>query len=146
MTMQGMLGDLGEYYPGSRERRQVNHVPGEDDDLPELGPGTVHIVQGIEVEFWGIRVLASVLNRQPVTIRGWENGGILPAPTFSKPGRHGDQRGRRRLWTRAQILGIWKIAREEGVLDPGPRVNIAKTQFTPRVTALFEQLRREGLK
>ena len=149
-----MLAELGDFYPGSKERRAVNHVPGEvneEPDLRELGQPRklfVRVASGaeVEVEFWGIGVLAAVLNRQPVTIRAWEKDGIIPRPTFSKPGRDRDPRGRRRLYTERQILGIRQIALEEGVLEPGPRINILKTQFKERVTALFEELRREELR
>ena len=137
---------LGEFYPGSKERRLVNPVPDDEPEGPELGRGRTLLVQGREVEFFGIGDLARVLGRQPVTIRSWENEGILPVPTFSKPGRDKDPRGRRRLYTRGQIEGIWKIAGEEGILEPGPRINILKTQFTKRVIDLFEQLRKEGLR
>lgn len=135
-----------EYYPGSREVRRVNPVPDEVPDVPELGSGRMLLVNGLEVEFFTIGQLAAVLNRQPVTIRSWENEGILPASGWTKPGQDGDTRGRRRLWTRAQVEGIWRIAKEEGVLEPGPRVNITGTQFTSRVQLLFTQLRKEGLR
>lgn len=146
MSLRELMGEAGEYYPGSKERRQVNHVPDDVPDAPELGSGRMLLVRGIEVEFFGIGDLARALNRQPVTIRAWEHEGILPAPTFTKPGRDRDPRGRRRLYTRAQVEGIWRIAREEGVLEPGPRINILKTQFKRRVAALFEQLKKEGLR
>lgn len=145
MTIGGLVADLGDYYPGSRERRSVNHVPDGEPDAPELGTGTVYEVRGIDVEFFKIGDLARALNRQAGTIRKWEEDRILPRP-FSKTGRDRDPRGRRRLYTRAQIEGIWRIARDEGVLDPGPRINLRKTQFTQRVEALFEQLRKEGLR
>lgn len=146
MSLRELMGEAGDYYPGSKERRRVNHVPDDEPDAPDLGTGKTLIVHGIEVEFFGIGDLARVLNRQPVTIRAWENEGILPRPTFTKPGRDSDPRGRRRLYTRRQIEGIWRIAREEGILEPGPRINILKTQFTRRVTDLFEELRKEGLR
>lgn len=144
MSLIEMMDGLDAYYPGSKEKRQVNHVPGED--LPDLGTGKMLKVKGIDVEFFPIGVLARVLNRRPVTIRTWEDEGILPTSGWTKPGRDQDPRGRRRLYTRHQIHGIWRIAKEEGVLEPGPRVSITRTNFTQRVTALFDQLRKEGLK
>lgn len=140
----GILADLGDYYPGSRERRQVNSVPAEEE--PDLGKGRMLKVRGVDVEFFGIGTLARVLNRKPVTIRAWENEGVIPTSGWTKPGLDKDPRGKRRLWTRAQIVGIWRIARDEGVLEPGPRVSIHATRFTERVTALFEQLREEGIR
>lgn len=147
MSIGELMGDVGKFYPGSKELRAVNPLPDvAPDETPDLGPGKVLIAGGREVEFWGIGTLARVLNRQPVTIRSWEKDGILPGPTFNKPGVGGDLRGRRRLYTAPQILGIWEIARDEGVLDPGPRVNIHKTQFPLRVKRLFDRLKREGFR
>lgn len=143
MTGRGQI--LGEFYPGSKERRQVNHVPDDEPDVPELGTGRKLLVSGIEVEFFSIGDLARALNRQPVTIRAWENEGILPTSGWTKPGKDRDPRGRRRLWTRPQVEGIWRIARDEGVLHPGPRINILKTQFTARVKALFVELKKNGI-
>lgn len=145
MTAGGLMADLGEFYPGSRERRQVNHVPDDEPDAPELGTGRMLLVNGREVEFFSIGQLAAVLNRKPGTLRSWETEGVLPRSGWTKPGRDKDPRGRRRLWSRPQVEGIWRIARDEGVLEPGPRINILKTQFTTRVRALFEDLRKEGI-
>lgn len=103
------------------------------------------LVQGIEVEFFSVGQLAAVLNRRPGTIRMWESEGIIPVSGWTKPGKDRDPRGTRRLWTRAQVEGIWRIAKEEGVLEPGPEVHISETQFTDRVYALFRQLRKEGV-
>lgn len=138
------MSDLDGYYPGSREKRQVNHV--EADEPLDLGTPWVLKVQGVDVEFYPISSLAAALNRTTGTIRMWEGTGLIPTSGWSKPGRDRDPRGKRRLWTRAQIEGVVQIAREEGVLFPGPRINVTRTRFTERVTALFEQLRKEGVK
>lgn len=137
------MGVLDDFYPGSRERRQVNRPRLEAEEPLDLGVPRIETVAGWDVEFYTIGVLASVLNRSPVTIRNWEADGILPT-SWSKPGA--DHRGRRRLYTRKQIEGIVRIAREEGVLEPGPRIGIKATDFTARVTALFRQLREEGFR
>lgn len=141
-----MSTGLEEYYPGSREKREVNHVTGSPaDEPPGLGTGALLLVKGREIEFFGITDLARILGRQSGTIRAWEQRGIIPASGWTKPGRdHGD-RGKRRLWTRAQVTGIWRIARDEGLLDPRPRTSIQATSFTPRVTDLFRHLREEGI-
>lgn len=139
-----MTSGPGEYYPGSRERRQAAR-PWEGSLVgPSLEPGRVLTVNGIEVEFFSIGQLAAALGRKPVTIRSWEAEGILPTSGWTKPGRDRDPRGRRRLWTRAQVEGIWRIALEEGVLAPGP--SITATRFTQRVRSLFAQLRKEGIR
>lgn len=146
MSLRELMGDAGEFYPGSHERRQVNHVPDEVAEAPELGDGKILIVAGYEVEFFEIGALASALNRKTGTIRMWENERILPPSGWVKPGKDRDVRGRRRLWTRPQIEGVWRIAKDEGVLDPGPHVKVTSTQFTARVAALFEELRRKGVR
>lgn len=138
------LGLLDDTYPGSKEKRKVNHV--EADEPLDLGTPWVLKVQGVDVEFFPISVLAAALNRTTGTIRMWEATGILPTSGFTKPGKDRDPRGKRRLWTRAQIEGIVQIAIEEGIWQPGPRINVTRTRFTERVTALFEQLRKEGIR
>lgn len=146
MGIRDLMGDLGETYPGSHEKRQVNHVPDDEPEGPELGPGKIMIVRGIEVEFWRIGTLARALNRSAVTIRMWEREGILPPSGWTSPGRDRDPRGKRRLWTRRQIEGVWRIARDEGILYPGPHVSILNTRFTERVTAMFAELRKAAIK
>jgi hypothetical protein len=137
------MAGVGEFYPGSKQRRAANPVVHEEEDLPDLGKGRTLVVNGRDVEFFGIGTLAAVLNRKAGTIRAWEADGTIPASGFIKPGQDRDPRGRRRLWTRAQIIGIWRIAKEEGVLYPGPRINIERTEFETKVRALFKQL-KEG--
>ena len=137
---------LGEYYPGSRERREAPAAPADPVAGLFLEAGRMLTVNGIEVEFFTIGQLAAVLNRKPVTIRMWEREGIIPSSGWTKPGRDRDPRGKRRLWTRAQVEGIWRIAREEGVLNPGPHVSILTTRFTGRVKALFLELREKGIR
>jgi hypothetical protein len=145
LVPRDLIKDLGEYYPGSKERRQVR-PPDEPGEEPlDLGKPWVLEVAGYDVEFYPIGVLARALNRSPVTIRAWEKGGILPT-SWAKTGKDKDPRGRRRLYTRKQIEGVVQIAREEGVLDPHPRCNITATDFTRRVSALFKQLREEGFR
>lgn len=146
MSLRELMEDVGEYYPGSKERRQVNHVPDDEPDAPELGTGRIWTVAGYEVEFFEIGVLAAVLNRRAGTIRAWESDEILPRSGWARPGKYDDERGRRRMWTRPQIEGVWRIAKEEGVLYPGPHVRITETQFTARVKALFEELRKRGVR
>lgn len=140
-----MGGEPLEFYPGSKERRQAR--PADTPEAPlDLGTPWVLEVHGFDVEFWPIGSLAAALKRQPVTIRKWERDGIFPPPGWSKAGKDKDVRGKRRIYTRQQIEGAVRIAREEGVLEPGPRINIAKTKFTERVIALFKQLREGGVR
>jgi hypothetical protein len=83
------------------------------------------------VPFWGIGVLAKLLKRKAGTIRKWENDKVIPPAQFQTSNDSQDPRSRRRLYTRAQIIGIWTLAREEGLLDSA--CHISSTDFTERV-------------
>lgn len=131
-------------YPGSKMRREVNHVPEEPED--EWPKGRILTIRGKEVECFTTGQLASLLGgRSAVTIRSWENEGVLPKSGYSLPGKGGDVRGRRRYYTRAQVEGILDIARQEGIFLPGPRINIQRTGFTVRVRDYFIELRKKGI-
>ncbi len=134
------------YYPGSKmPRGGHSHVP--DDEYDEPWPkGRVLTIKGKQVECFTTGQLASMLGgRSAVTIRAWENEGILPKSGYSLPGKGGDVRGRRRYYTHAQVEGVLDIAHSEGVFYPGPRINIKKTQFTGKVTKHFLDLRKRGI-
>jgi hypothetical protein len=146
-TIDEQFAAIGEqYYPGST-RPLVRHPnrlnteaapsaadPGAWDAKPRKG-----VVGGVETDFYTVGDLAKALGRQPVTIRKWEREGIIPKSVYQSPGRDGDVRGRRRLYTREQVEGMARIAAEEGVLVSHQKP-IKDTQFTPRVIALFERL------
>ncbi len=109
------FSDLESYYPGSRVRRQTvppDPAPVVEDDI--LGPGKVYVVNGLDVEFYTIGQLAAALGRKPGTLRKWESQGILPTSGYLKPSD--DPRGRRRLYSRDQCLGIIRIATDTGLL------------------------------
>lgn len=131
-----------QFYPGTSKPiplaptvKAAPEAPAEDawDAKPR-----VFTVKGSEIEFFTVGQLAKALGRKPVTVRKWETEGIIPKATFSAPSD--DPRGRRRLYTRAQVEGIVRIAKEEGVLVAHARP-IRQTQFTPRVIRLFERTR-----
>lgn len=112
------------------------------DDRPKF-----EYVNGVEMEFFDIGALALALNRRPATIRAWEAEGIIPKAQYIK----GKGTGKRRLYTRAQILGMRTIAEEEGLLQPLPSPNhrqeyfkpIKDTRFKIRVLQLFIDLQRQ---
>lgn len=126
-------------------RREVNHAP-EDTEEIDFPKGKILTVAGREVECFTTGQLATILGgRSAITIRSWEAEGILPKSGYAKPGRDGDVRGRRRYYTRNQIIGIVDIAKAEGVFFPGPRINIRQTRFTARVENYFRELRKRNI-
>ncbi len=129
------FSELGDRYPGSRERRQTVAplaAPVVDD---VLGPGTIYVVDGRDVEFYMIGQLAAALGRKPGTLRKWEAEGILPPSGYLKPSN--DPRGIRRLYSRAQVLGIIQIAKDTGVMYSHGTL----ADFGRRVKALFDSLK-----
>jgi hypothetical protein len=146
-TIDDQFAAIGEqYYPGSTrplvrhpnrlntEAAQSAADPGAWDAKPRK-----YVVAGAETEFFTVGDLAKALGRQPVTIRKWEREGVIPKSTYQSPGKDGDVRGRRRLYTREQVEGMVRIAYEEGVLVSHQKP-IKDTQFSARVIALFKAL------
>lgn len=95
-------------------------------------------IGGREVELFSIGQLATALNRKPATIRKWEQDGTIPKATFTKPGAD-HKHGRRRLYSRAQIEALVRIAQEEGILTHTSR-QITKTQFKAKALHAFRQI------
>jgi cobalamin-dependent methionine synthase I len=144
------FGDLqDEYYPGSTQRRRESREArknrmaeereeaktNEDWDAHPTKPK--HLPDGRELEMFHIGALAKALNRRPVTIRSWITKGWIPQAryrTSAVEGSRGD--AGRRLFTRAMIEGMQRIAREEGLLDPKPPP-ITETKFTKRILAEY---------
>jgi hypothetical protein len=140
----GTLADfeaMTEYYPGSKRPivRHPNRVESEapDPDRWDAKP-KIFPVNGVDTEFFTVGQLALALGgRQPVTIRKWERTGVIPKATFNKPSE--DPRGKRRLYSRAQVEGMIRIAEEEGLLRKHSKP-ITQTNFKERVLALFREL------
>lgn len=137
--------DLVEFYPGS-SRPVVRHpnrnqktttVEPDKEDSWDAHPRSFR-VGGKSHEFFTTGNLAQALNRRPGTIRSWEREGLLPKSIFQSPSK--DPRGRRRLYTRAQVEGIIQIAMEEGLFQDQFHTPINKTAFTEKVLALFTKL------
>lgn len=134
-------------YPGSKMKQKVygsNYEPPVVDDSPvDLGDSRTFDVHGKEVDLYQIASLSAALNRRPVTIRKWEAEGIVPQPTYLT-GSH-DSRAKRRLYTKDQLLGLRKIADEEGLLYPsanGKWKPVEQTDFKRKALELFKRLER----
>jgi hypothetical protein len=138
-----------EYYPGSkqrrresretrRERKAAEQAEAKDKEAWDARPWVKHFKlsgRDVELEMFPIGSLAKALHRDSVTLRAWIRKGWLPKAQFQTkpvPGTRGD--AGRRLWTRAQIEGITRIAKEEGLLKEHPP-RIQQTKFTERVMA-----------
>jgi hypothetical protein len=147
--MNDMLDRLltDEYYPGSKMKRE-SRKPDTPPEPEIIWPkGRILTISGYEVECFTTGQLADLLgHRRAVTIRAWEANGTLPKSGYYVPGKDGDVRGRRRYYTRRQVEGVLDIARQEGVLYPSTRISISRTNFTKRVTELFLDLRRNGIR
>lgn len=93
----------------------VPSIPSSWDSKP-----LKYIMGGEQREFYTIGHLAKALGYSVQSIRAWENKGLLPKSPFRSPKPVRDMLpGRtkgKRLWTREQIEGILRIAKEEGVL------------------------------
>jgi len=134
-------------YPGSKMRQKTygpGYKPPVIDESPvDLGDPRKYSVQGQEVDLYQMSALSSALNRQPVTIRKWEAQGIIPQPTYMT-GSH-DNRAKRRLYTKEQLLGLRRLAEEEGILYPsanGKWKPVEQTDFRRKALELFKQLER----
>lgn len=125
-----------EFFPGSkRRRREPRIVPQQHPPAWDAKP-RFYDVSGERTEFFTIGALAEALDREIVTIRSWISRGVLPEARYKLPPRGKTTfgaKGGQRLWTRAQIEAIAKIAQEEGLLGHARSKDFSKTQFTQRV-------------
>lgn len=142
MTWENDFTALGdEYYPGSSKKIKKTEPPPQPppaeswDAHPrryQVGPD--------EYEFFTIGDLAAALHRATVTIRHWEDAGILPVvPELRSPSTHPGKR--HRIYSRPLVEGIVRIATEEGLLYPySGRRKIADTGFKQKIHVLFREL------
>ena len=137
------LEDPSAAYPGKRKPklRSIKRVAKEDKPPWDANP-VYYMVKGERMEFFTIRHLAAALDYSQQSIRAWENQSLLAKSPFRspkprKPTIGGRNTKGKRLWTRAQIEGILRIAKEEGVIlnkkPPTPR-------FARRVHQLFTEV------
>lgn len=137
-SFEELAESIDKRYPGSKQTRRMveqQSAPTPDPDHWDARP-IRKTVKGAEVEFFPVGALATALGRSSVTIRMWENTGILPKARYRSGGVEGKQR---RLYTRAQIEGVVRIAQEEGILYITRKIAIADTQFTAKVVKLWKE-------
>lgn len=121
-------------YPGSNQvRRRLAVKQREAVENPEWARNPYRLrVDGIVTLLYGSRHLADRLGLSVRTIQKWEERQQLPKPDYRYPST--SKLGRRRLYTRSQVDGIYRIAHEERILE-GKR--IGNTNFVARVSKLF---------
>jgi hypothetical protein len=132
----GPVIDVDPVPSDSRVETEVSSGPGEGWD----SNARYYRIRGQRRVFYPISSLARALNRKTITIRKWEESGVLPEAQFRTPG---EGKSQHRLYTREQILGLVEIAADCGILDASKRNRINQTNFTERAFALFESLVEE---
>ena len=136
------FADLSRTLPSRRPA--VNRTPPPKYDIPEGWDEkpVYYMVQGVKKEFFTIQHLSFALGVAKVTIRGWENRGLIPRTPFRSPRPQRETipglppKGKR-LWTREQILGVVRIAEEEQVIINGKPPT---ERFSSKVAHLYQQL------
>lgn len=134
---------VGECYPGSSRPIGDRLEPSAPADW---GKPRMFNINGTSTEFFTVGQLAAALHRSPVTIRKWERLGYIPIAAFRTPGQV--RQKARRLYSRAQLEIIVRIAAEEGLMDGKrdeqgilhPKVGINETKFKERVFAALKRL------
>lgn len=133
-------------YPGSKTPvRTVAHTadPDPEWDISVIGrPVSWYAASNSERHYlYSTGQLAKALNRSAVTIRLWETDQIIPLALWRKAHRDDgkdvtDPRGFRRYYSESQVIGMRRIAAEEGILDNKYK-SIRATNFTARVKELW---------
>jgi len=146
MLLNNLDSLFSEVFPGSRtplafeDIRKVKEEVSESWDAKPL----IFTVKGKQMEFFSIGQLGRALgNRSANTLRAWEKDAILPITPYRKPSRNADDpdpRGSRRMYSRAMVEGLIKIAKEEGIWLPDKGRKLSQTRFTMRATELFQAL------
>lgn len=138
--IEDLFGEEAErYYPGSATPIPTGPPPPEPAPAPDGWDASpmVFIFNGVETEFFTVGQLAKALGKSASTVREWERFGHLPLARYRTRAVVEDKK--KRLYTRAQVEGLVRIAGEEGLLVWKPR-NIRKTNFAVRATQLFRDL------
>lgn len=136
-------------FPGGVPSRTVTEERKRKEEIAEPEPlrwdsnPIVQAFNGVDREFFSIGALAWALNRQPVTIRLWEDQGRLPKSRYrTRPPQRGTLEGKklegRRRYTREQIEAVIEAADLAGVNDPNRPTDW--TLFRDRVVSAWKNL------
>jgi hypothetical protein len=114
-----MFDDLRDY-PGKR-KPALRDQPRPERKMPDAWDAKPrhYFVNGVKTEFFTVGQVALALNRTSRTIRWWEGKQVIPPATFraAAPKRSKVKEAGDRLWSRAQVEVMIRVAQEEGVLD-----------------------------
>ena len=98
-------------------------------------------IHGEVTECFTIFALAQALERSVGVMRRWESLGYLPKAPYRQVST--TVNGRHRVYTRAHIEGLIKIASEEGLLGPRQKkTQVSTTRFPERARELFTELKQ----
>lgn len=135
-----------EYFPGSSQKipaQRPTPAPGQSEPPAPAWEASAseYALDGVVYEVFFIGHLARALGRKSVTIRLWEEQGYIPdtARASTVRGRKG-----RRLYSRAQIDGLIRIAKEEGVYGSA-HASLSRTDFRQKAQDLFLDLAAKPL-
>ena len=92
--------------------------------------------EGAHYQMYTRGALASALNREVVTIRSWEQKGVLCHPPLRMPNG-------RWLYTRDQIDDLAALAEEEGILYPLKGAKISP-RFVHEAHTILARLPKQG--
>ena len=128
-----LFGSGGEeFYPGSRHKREDGPTADLYEESDWDATPMVKSLKGVETEFFTIGDLARAVNRQPVTIRSWERKGYLPKTPYRSAGKR-----QNRLYTRAQVELVRRVALSEGLMDPTIKKSPKDTAFVEKVAEMW---------
>lgn len=131
--------EINRLFPGSISKRKDFQSPANParpiENPFDFETPRKYLISGELTEFFTIGQIARVLGRKPGTLRKWERMGILPQAKYLAPNPNKDARAKRRLYTRAQAEGIYRIAVEEGIV--GSTKPVGSTNFAERAEKLF---------
>lgn len=109
---------------GEKQEPSAVYIPTGEEILANLKPylyskDKKFRIGEVEYYLYPLGELAKALHRRPVTLRKWEEHGVLPTCRLTI--NSGNRYSKRRLYSTFHIIGTVQIAAQHGVLDPSCR-------------------------
>jgi hypothetical protein len=127
-------------YPWNGSKSRTPSDPLAWDARPKL-----FTVNGVETELFTIGQLAMAVAKSKYTLVGWLRNRVLPEAPYRTPDSAAHWGKGIRLWSRAQVEGIQRIAQEEGILGEQRRRrqtrSAAHQRFAERTSQLMQETR-----